>query len=307
MSTPSLQQIGNGIYAWIGANGDSNAGAVVTPSGLLAIDAQQTRALGSRFRSAVEKESGRPATQLIDTHFHLDHTAGNVVFADVPIVSHHKTRRAIEARLGPSGDNRWLVSDPDKALQLLFGSNVHELVPADDPLKQWFLNRINGADYHTIELIGPSDSFDGGMTFKCTEGELHADYWGAAHCDGDLILQVSKQKVAFLGDLLFVGRFPWLGDCDLDGWITCLKRILALDLNTIVPGHGSVSTLQDVANFHDLLAALRTSVQEAISAGLSEDAIAHEVRLPQYGAMPRYREWLGANVRAVYLYLKQRS
>jgi cyclase len=136
MSTPSLQQIGNGIYAWIGANGDSNAGAVVTPSGLLAIDAQQTRALGSRFRSAVEKESGRLATQLIDTHFHLDHTAGNVVFADVPIVSHHKTRRAIEAHLGPSGDNRWLVSDPGKTLQLLFGSNVHELVRADDPLKQ---------------------------------------------------------------------------------------------------------------------------------------------------------------------------
>ena len=96
MPTPSLQQIGNGIYAWIGANGNSNAGAVVTPSGLLAIDAQPTRALGSHFRSVIEKESGRPATQLIDTHFHLDHTAGNVVFADVPIVSHHKTRQAIE-------------------------------------------------------------------------------------------------------------------------------------------------------------------------------------------------------------------
>jgi cyclase len=80
MSTPSLQKIGNGIYAWISANGDSNAGAVLTPDGLLAIDAQQTRTLGSSFRSAIETETGRVTTQLIDTHFHLDHTAGNVAF-----------------------------------------------------------------------------------------------------------------------------------------------------------------------------------------------------------------------------------
>ena len=99
MSTPSLQKIGNGIYAWIGANGDSNAGAALTPNGLLAIDAQQTKALGSSFRSAIETETGRVTTQLIDTHFHLDHTAGNVAFADVPIAAHVKTR-------GSGGDDR---------------------------------------------------------------------------------------------------------------------------------------------------------------------------------------------------------
>ncbi|MGZ3288272.1 MAG: MBL fold metallo-hydrolase, partial [Xanthobacteraceae bacterium] len=259
------------------------------------------------FRSAIETETGRVTTQLIDTHFHLDHTAGNVAFADIPIAAHDKTRQSLHAYLGAAKDDRWLVSDPGQKLRLLFGSNVHELVPPGDPLEQWFLKRISGADYRAIELVGPSETFNDQMVVRCLEGTLHAEYWGPAHCDGDLILHIPRQKVAFLGDLLFVGRFPWLGDCDLDGWITCLDRVLALDIETVVPGHGGLSTLKEVADFRELLAALRAGVHSAIALGLSEDATVQEVGFPQYAAIPRYHEWLPPNLRATYRYLKQRS
>ena len=305
MLKPSLKEIGDGVYAWIGVNGDSNAGAVLTSDGMLAIDAQQTKELGRSFRAAIEKETGRPTTQLVDTHLHLDHTAGNVAFADIPIVAQDKTLRSMESCLGAVDGNRWLVSDPGEKLRLFFGSNVQELVPRGDPLEQWFLKRLSGPDYDTIELIGPSETFGDQMIFQRPEGALHADYWGPAHCDGDLILRIPRQKIAFLGDLLFVGRFPWLGDCDLDGWIAHLDRILSLDINTVVPGHGGLSTLKEVASFRELLGSLRAAVKGAASSGLSEDATVHEVALPQYATMPRYREWLPSNLRAAYRYLKQ--
>jgi hypothetical protein len=53
-----------------------------------------------------------------------------------------------------------------------------------------------------------------------------------------------------------------------------------------------------------LLRALREAVGDALSFGLSEDATARDVVLPQYAGTPRYREWLPANLRAVYRYLK---
>ena len=77
-----------------------------------------------------------------------------------------------------------------------------------------------------------------------------------------------------------------------------------MDLQTVVPGHGPVSTLNDVAQFRDLLTALRGAVAQAITVGTSEDAVATEVTLPDYATLPRYREWLAPNVRAVYRYLK---
>ena len=62
VSGPSLQRLSKDVYAWIGAGGDSNAGAVLTKDGLLAIDAQQTPQLGREFRRWIESETGRRAT-----------------------------------------------------------------------------------------------------------------------------------------------------------------------------------------------------------------------------------------------------
>src|SRR6185369_4839081 len=143
MLKPTLKEIGAGVYAWIGVNGDSNAGAVTLPDGLLAIDAQQTKLLGQSFRDAIEARIGCPVTQLIDTHFHLDHTAGNAAFADVPIVAHQRTLQLMRDYLGPAENDRWLVTDPDDKFRLFFGSNARELVPPGDPLEDWFMQRLS--------------------------------------------------------------------------------------------------------------------------------------------------------------------
>jgi glyoxylase-like metal-dependent hydrolase (beta-lactamase superfamily II) len=305
LSAPSLQQLSENTYAWIGAGGDSNAGAVVAADGIIAIDAQQTIALGHEFRTSVESAAASRATGLIDTHLHLDHTTGNIAFEDVPIIAHKRTAEMLESELGPPRDGHWVIADPDVKLRLFFGSNVDELVGPDRPLKEWFLERVNGPAHDRIDLVAPRETFEHEMTIETRDGPMHLAYWGPAHCDGDLIVHLPERNIAFLGDLLFVGRFPWLGDCDLDGWIETLRRLLDMDLETVVPGHGPVSTLREVGDFHDLLAALRGAVADAISRGLSEDAVAAEIRLREFEHLPRYREWLKPNLRAAYRYLKR--
>ena len=302
---PTLKKLASGVYAWIGLNGDSNSGAVTTCDGLIAIDAQQSAMQGRAFRNAVETAAGAPVTQLINTHFHLDHTAGNVAFEDVAIIAQKKTPLLMNEYIGTSGKSRWRIPDVNQRLRLFFGSNFETLVPTNDPLHDWFVMRVQRPELTSLELVAPDHMIEESQAFHRADGVMHIRYVGPAHCDGEVLIHLPDQKIAFLGDLLFVGRFPWLGDCDLHAWIDCLTGIYKMDLNQIVPGHGDVCSLEEVENFRALLMALRDAVRSRISDGDSEASAMQSVRLPQYAHLPRYREWLPSNIRAVYRYLKQ--
>src|SRR5260370_6474122 len=139
--------ISKDVYAWIGAGGDSNAGAVLTKDGLLAVDAQQTPQLGREFRHRIESETGRRATRLLNTHLHLDHTAGNLVFRGMPILAHRRTAELLQAELGPADQNLWVVSDSAAKLRLFFCSNFRKLVATSDPLSALFLIRLDGTGH----------------------------------------------------------------------------------------------------------------------------------------------------------------
>ena len=301
---PQLLTVAEGVYVWIGAGGDSNAGAVDTPHGIIAIDAQQYPRLARRFRAALQAKTGKPVCLLINTHCHLDHTAGNIVFADVPILAHDKTLNAMHANLGAKNGAYWTISDYATKIKMLFGQNLFDLVPENAPAQAWFRQRIGLPDYDTMTIAPPTQTFADHFTFHLPNNAMHLNYWGPAHCDGDLIISLVKSKVVFLGDLLFYGRFPWLGDCDLSGLIDRLARVLELDVSIVIPGHGMPTDLAQVSRFRDMLVALRSAVDAAIKAGVSEEAAVREVKLPQYADIPRYADWLPHDVRAAYRYLR---
>lgn len=189
-------------------------------------------------------------------------------------------------------------------LEMFYGANIQELVPADDPAWAWFKHRVAPAEYEVIQIKPPTQTFADDFTFHLPNDTVDLPYWGPSHCVGHVPVILEKAKIAFMGDLLFVGRFPWLGDCDLNGWIAQLDRIAKMDLEVVVPGHGPVATLADVARFRNLLAAIRAAVERAVKAGASEEAAICEVDIPEYASMSRYPEWMRFNVRAAYRYLK---
>lgn len=301
---PQLLTVADGVHAWIGAGGDSNAGAIDTPDGILVIDTQQYPRLARQFRESLQRSTGKPVRAVINTHCHLDHTAGNVVFADVPILAHEKTLAAMQNNLGPKSGAHWEIADYPTKIRMLFGQNIFELVPENDPAQDWFRQRIGLPDYDKLVIAPPTETFADRFTYHLPRDIVHLHYWGPAHCDGDVVVYLQKSKVVFLGDLLFYGRFPWLGDCDLSGWIDRLARVLTLDVTVVVPGHGVPTTLQEVARFRDILMALRGAVERAIKSGLSEEAAVREVGLPQYADIPRYQDWMPMNVKSAYRQLR---
>ena len=299
MSQTQLQKVAPGVHAWIGEGGDSNAGAIETPDGLVVIDAQQNSALGEKFRDALKASIGLPVRTVVNTHFHLDHVAGNVAFAGLPIVAHDKTRLLLESELGAMPPGGVEVSNTMAKIRMFFGSNFEELVPASE--RQWFVDRVGASKPLTI--LGPTETFTDRLEFDLPSDSLHLEYWGPAHCDGDLVVYLKKAGVVFMGDLYFHGRFPWFGDCDLDGWIAALDRVMKMDMKTVIPGHGLPATLKELEGFRNLLAAVRDATDRAIKSGWSEDAAAHDIKLADYATMQRYKEWMPFNIRAAYRYL----
>ncbi|HKS84929.1 MAG TPA: MBL fold metallo-hydrolase [Pseudolabrys sp.] len=300
MSEAQLCNIAPGVHAWIGTSGDSNAGAVESRDGLIVIDAQQNRVLGEKFRDALKAAIGVPIRALVNTHFHLDHIAGNVAFTGTTIVAHNRTRQLIEKELGPAPPQGIEVSDIAAKLRMFFGSNFQELVPEGE--RQWFIDRVGGSS--TLTVLSPTDTFPDKRVYSLNGDVVHLQYWGPAHCDGDLVIYLPRAGVVFMGDLFFNERFPWLGDCDLDGWIAALDRVLAMDMSIVVPGHGLPATRTELRQFRDLLAAMRAAVGRAIKSGWSEEAAVRDVVLTDYTAMQRYKEWMPFNIRAVYRYLR---
>ncbi len=243
---------------------------------------------------------------LINTHYHADHIAGNsIVSGEAPILAHDKTLARLKALLGPARSGSWTVTDVATKAALFYGENIQQLVPASDPAWRFFESRFAPVEYHTLLIKPPSETFADRYAFHLPSDTVRLEYCGPAHCDGDIFILVENKRVVFLGDLFFHGRFPWLGDCDLDGWIRTLERVLTLDVDTVVPGHGAPTTLKELASFRDLLQDIRTAVARAISSGASEDAAVREVTLPRYAGLPRYAQWLPFNIRAAYRYLRK--
>ena len=303
---PHLRELADGVYAWIGAYGNSNAGAVETPRGLVVYDSQQHVPLAHQFRAALKKVSDKPVEMLVNSHFHLDHIAGNVVFGEeAPIYAHEKTMRQLEQFLGPKDGAGWVIRDLMTKIQLFYGTDIADLIPEGDPALKWFRERFAPPEYDVMEIIPPTHTFADRFQIHLAEEVASFDYYGPGHCDGDLVFNIPGKKIAFLADLLFEGRFPWIGNADLNGWIGTLERILELDLDCVVPGHGVPVGLQGVSEFRGLLISLRDRVADALKGGATEDEAAMEVRLPNYADMPRYNEWLGFNVRNAYRYLNR--
>lgn len=302
---PELEEIAAGVFAWIGVGGDSNAGAIATPDGLIVIDAQQHEQLASQFRRSLLATTGLPVRALINTHYHFDHVTGNAVFADdAPIIAHERTLDRLKARLGQPTGNGWNVSDLPTKIAMFYGENAHELIGGDHAAEQWFANRFAAPVYNSLRIVPPNQTFADRFAFQLQNDIAQLEYFGPAHCDGDVVIVLPRAKVAFLSDLLFFGRFPWLGDCDLNGWIATLERILTMDIDVVVPGHGTIASRKEVDWFRLLLSRVRQEVSDAIRQGKSEEAAIAETTLPEYAHLSRYTEWLKFNVRSAYRYLR---
>ena len=214
----------------------SNASFVVTPAGVLVVDALGSPALARELVAAIGKLTAQPIRHVVVTHYHADHIYGLQVFKDLgAIITAHQSGQA------------YLHSD---TANLRLQASREELAPWIDAQ-----TRLVGADRWITE---PMRFTLGGVDFVLQPV-------GPAHTPEDLVVVLPQQQLLIAGDLVFRGRVPFVGQADSGRWVEALDRLLAMRVQTIVPGHGPVSTRaeSDLMLTRDYLLHLRATMGDA--------------------------------------------
>jgi cyclase len=220
-----LQEVGDGLYAYLqpdGGWGWSNAGLIVDGERTLLIDTlfdlRLTEEMLATMRRAVP--AAARIDTLVNTHANGDHCFGNQLVGDARIVASAQT--AAE-----------MTELPPAAMAALV-----EQAPQMGELGEFFLRCFGAFDFQGIELVLPQETFSGELEMRVGDRELRLIEVGPAHTRGDTLVHAAAERVLFTGDILFSGAHPiaWAGP--VSNWIAACERILALDVEVIVPGHG---------------------------------------------------------------------
>lgn len=208
----------------------SNAGFVVTPAGVVVIDALGSPALAQRLLAEIAKVTDKPVTHVIVTHYHADHIYGLQAFkaAGARILAHQAARE-------------YLHSD---TARLRLEASRTELAP-------W----IDGA----TRLVEADEWISGERELVLGGLRLVIRPVGPSHTPEDLVVYLPQDRLLFAGDLVFRNRIPFVGQADSRQWMRALDTLLSFDTAVIVPGHGPVSTeaRKDMQLTRDYLAYLR--------------------------------------------------
>ncbi len=251
-----VQEIGDGLYAYLqpdGGWGWSNAGLVVDGESTLLVDTLYDLALTDEMLRALRRAAPAAARidTLVNTHANGDHCYGNQLVGGARIVASERT--AVE-----------MAELPPAAMAALV-----EQAPAMGALGEFFLRCFGAFDFEGIEPALPQETFSGELSVRVGEKELRLIEVGPAHTRGDTLVHLPAERVLYSGDILFSGAHPiaWAGP--VSNWIAACDRILAMEPEVIVPGHGPLAGPAQVrelkAYFEYLYAEARARREQGMS------------------------------------------
>ena len=230
------EAMGEGVYALLSSKPPvDNAGFDVGERGVLVIDAHIDKTMAQQILDAVREVTDKPILYLVNTNYLADHTFENFVFPETTHVVAHRKTEILMRRF-----------DQQKKGMLVTVRN-------------------DSSVFASAELRLPDIVFDDYLAFDLGGRTVELYHFGAGNTLGDTVVYVPATKVAWTGNLVFRdGSLPFLLAGQPTRYASTVAHFAeALDVETIVPGHGVPTNSTIFARYLDYLENLVYAVRSA--------------------------------------------
>jgi glyoxylase-like metal-dependent hydrolase (beta-lactamase superfamily II) len=265
-----LHETGNGIYAYLqpdGGWGWSNAGLVVDDGSSLLVDTLFDAVLTREMLDVMADASGVTAEAIdtvVNTHANGDHTHGNGLCTKAEVIASEASAREMESFT--------------PAMMQSFMDSAETLGEAGDYLKDVF----GPFDFSSIAEKLPTKTFSDELRLSVGAKSVHLLEVGPAHTRGDVLVHVPEDRTIFTGDILFIEGTPLMWAGPVANWIRACDRIIGLDPEVIVPGHGPITDVAGVAQVKAYLQYIEGEARARFDAGLSVREAALDIALGDF-------------------------
>lgn len=240
-----LYQLADHTYAWMvpnGSWGETNIGLIDCNGQSVLIDTCWDIPFSREMlAAAADIVKASPIETVINTHADGDHCWGNQLFAGKEIIATHACIHQMHHL------------KPQSAIALRSGGRVLRYVPAAaiDKFGRYMSEMLGPYDFRDVRITDPSLGFSGEHSLNVNGTEIVIMEVGPGHTDGDAMVYLPQHKVVYAGDIAFIGVTPVMWSGPLENLVAALKKLLGLNAEVIVPGHGPLATRADIERILD--------------------------------------------------------
>lgn len=297
-----LQKLADGVYAAIrkeppGLTVNANSVFIINEHDVVVVDTTLTPSSAQELLAALRTLTDKPVSYVINTHWHDDHVLGNAVFRKAfpraEFIAHQNTRDYLPTT---GLKNRLLALSEQgypqfiKALRNRLQKNESVFGgPMNDEERITYASDIKIAESYvaqnpTTEVILPTITIQDRFTLHRGKRTIDVHYFGRGHTSGDLVVELPAERILVAGDLV-IWPVPYVGSPQSHprDWSKTLLRLVALQPQAIVPGHGPVLRSDAyLKQMSELFAFIADHVDKEVAGGATLEETSAHVNLSQF-------------------------
>ena len=279
-----LIEIGDGDFAYLqpdGGWGWSNAGLIVGDGESMLVDTLFDLKLTAEMLAEMSAITTTvPIATLVNTHANGDHCYGNELVSDVEIIATDKAAQEME-------------EVPAAMLAAMMNADF-------GPVLNAYLRECFGPfEFGGITLTPPTKTFSNQIDIEVGGRTVELIEVGPAHTAGDLVVHLPDTKTVYAGDVLFITGTPIVWAGPYSNWTNACDRLLAMDLDHIVPGHGPMTDKAGIETVQRYLNYVYDEASIRFAGGMSAIDASFDIDLGEFADLGD-AERIAINVDSVY-------